>query len=240
MSAATKRLRWQQLSCLLVLAGGLWAAAAGAAPDANDWPWLGRYRADNGAFAARQPGRVVFMGDSITEGWTALAPGKAMPGLRVNRGISGQTTGQMLLRFRQDVIELQPALVTILAGTNDFAENTGPARQEDVQNNIASMAELARAHGIPVMLVSVLPARKYWWRPGIDPADRITTLNRWLQEYARRQGMAYLDLYTLLVDEQRDLRRTYSDDGVHPNAAGYRLMTDAMEAAIPAAQGSAR
>lgn len=203
-----------------------------------DWPQLGRYQAENAALppAVAATKRVVFFGDSITEGWGRTGSQTFFPGKPyVNRGIAGQTTAQMLLRLRQDVIDLKPAVVVILAGTNDIAGNTGPATLEMIQDNLASMAELARANGIQVVLASVLPASDYPWKPGLDPAPKIRALNAWIQRYARASGAVYLDEYTALDDGAGGLSRQVSADGVHPNAAGYAIMRPLAEQAVQAA-----
>ena len=203
----------------------------------GDWADLARYREANARLGPPRPGeqRVVFMGNSITEGFAAhfatLFPGRPF----VGRGISGQTTPQMLVRFRQDVIALRPAVVVILGGTNDIAGNTGPASLEMIQDNLASMAELARAHGIRVVLASVLPAAAYRWRPGLEPAPRIADLNAWLRRYAMTQGFVYVDYHTEMADERQGMRASLSDDGVHPNAAGFRVMAPLTAQAIAAA-----
>jgi lysophospholipase L1-like esterase len=201
----------------------------------NDWAYLQRYRAANAELAPPAPGenRVVFMGNSITEGWNryfpAMFPGKPY----VNRGISGQTTPQMLVRFRQDVVALQPRLVVILAGTNDIAGNTGPATLEMIQHNFASMAEIARANGIRVVLSSTLPVYDYPWRPGLEPAPKIIDLNRWLRDYAaQHDGVFYLDYHSAMADQRQGLPRELAADGVHPTEAGYRIMADLVERAI--------
>ena len=179
--------------------------------------------------------RVVFMGNSIIEMWTpyfaTMFPGKPY----IGRGISGQTTPQMLVRFRQDVIALQPKVVVILAGTNDIAGNTGPATLEMIENNLASMAELAKANGIRVVLASVLPAYSYSWKPGVQPAPIIVALNSWIREYAREHGAVYLDFHSVMADERLGLRKELSADGVHPNEAGFRVMAPLAESAIRAA-----
>jgi len=177
--------------------------------------------------------RVVFMGNSITEMWAkhfaSLFPGK----LYINRGIGGQTTPQMLVRFKQDVVALKPKVVVILAGTNDIAGNTGPATLEMIENNIASMAEIAKANGIRVVLASVLPVYSYSWRPEIqNPADTIIALNAWMREYAGSHGEVYLDLHSAMKDERNGMRKEITTDGVHVNEAGYRLMAPLTEAAI--------
>ena len=205
----------------------------------TDWPHLARYRDDNARLGAPAAGerRVVFMGNSITEGWAAHFPAMFPGRPYVGRGISGQTTPQMLVRFRQDVIALRPAAVVILAGTNDLAGNTGPASLEAIEDNIASMVDLARAHGIRVVLASVLPALDYPWRPGLAPAPRIVALNARLREYAARHGAVFLDLHAAMRDARDGLRAGLSDDGVHPNAAGYALMSPLAERAIAEALG---
>lgn len=195
---------------------------------------LGRYRTLNAELEAPRPGeqRVVFMGNSITEAWAgyfaAQFPGKPY----VGRGISGQTTAQMLLRFRQDVVALQPAAVVILAGTNDIAGNTGPVTLPMIQNNLAAMTELAQANGIRVVLCAVLPVFDYPWKPGLEPAPKIVALNAWLREYAARRGAVFVDVHTPMADARQGLRAEYGSDGVHPNEAGYRVMAPLVEAGI--------
>ena len=192
-----------------------------------DWPQLERYRADNRRLGAPKPGeqRVVFYGDSITDAWgrapgTTFFPGKPF----VNRGISGQTTAQMVVRFRQDVIDLHPAAVVILAGTNDIAGNTGLATLPMIEDNFRSMTELAEAHGIRVILASVLPTTDYPWHPGLEPAGRIRALNAWLKSYAAAHGAVYLDYYDALVNAQGGMDDKLAADGVHPTPAGYAIM----------------
>lgn len=200
----------------------------------NDWPDLARYREANAALPPPAPGenRVVFMGNSITQGWAqhfeTMFPGKPY----IGRGISGQTTPQMLVRFRQDVIDLDPAVVVILAGTNDIAGNTGPATDEMIQGNLASMAELARANGIRVVLSSILPASDYRWRPGLEPGPRIVRINEWLREYARENGFVYLDYHSAMADDALGLPPELAYDGVHPTEEGFRVMAGLAEEAI--------
>lgn len=199
----------------------------------NDWAFLERYRQENAEVAARRDtNRVVFMGNSITEVWArhfaAMFPGKPYLG----RGISGQTTPQMLVRFRQDVIALRPKVVVILAGTNDLAGNTGPMTLEMIQDNLASMVELAKANGIRVVLSSVLPVYDYPWRRGLEPAGKIVALNAWMNDYAARNGVVYLDYHTAMADERQGLKAELTYDGVHPNEAGYRVMAPLAERAI--------
>lgn len=192
-----------------------------------DWAQLAHYRAENAQLAAPAPGtrRVVFFGDSITESWGRAAGTRFFPGRPyLNRGISGQTTAQMLVRFRQDVIDLHPAAVVILAGTNDIAGNTGIATQAMIEDNLRSMAELAKANGIRVILASVLPVSDYPWRPGLRPADKVRRLNAWIVQYAHAIGATYLDYYAALADAQGGMDRRFAEDGVHPSAAGYAVM----------------
>jgi lysophospholipase L1-like esterase len=207
------------------------------AADINDLAQLGHYRGANAALAApaaREP-RVVFMGDSIVEGWSRFDPEYFSDGTRINRGIAGQTTSQMLVRFRADVIALRPKVVVILAGTNDIAGNAGPITEPEIVGNIASMAELARAHGIRVVLVSALPANRFYWNPAIRPAARIVALNRLLAAYAKQHGHGWVDLHQLLSDANQGLKRGFGEDGVHPNAVAYRAMRQPVEEAIVAA-----
>lgn len=196
----------------------------------SDFGWLGRYRDANAQVTG--PVDVVFMGDSITQGWFDMVPAFFTPG-RLGRGIGGQTTTQMLLRFRQDVIDLHPKAVQIMAGTNDIAGNTGPMTAEQTQANLMSMAELARAHGIRVILASIPPADHFPWRPGLDTAPKIAALNAWMKDYAARTGATYADYWSALHDGQA-LRASLTYDGVHPNKAGYAAMAPVAEAAIRA------
>jgi lysophospholipase L1-like esterase len=202
----------------------------------DDYGQLARYRDANTALGAPKPGenRVVFFGDSITDIWKLADsfPGKPY----VNRGIGGQTTPQMLVRFRQDVIDLQPKVVVILAGTNDIAGNTGPMRNEDIEANYASFAELARVHGIKVVYSSVLPVHNYTERSkdffAQRPPARILALNTWLKDYCGRNDFIYLDYFSAMVDDKGLLKKDLADDGLHPNAAGFKLMAPIAEAAI--------
>jgi len=207
----------------------------------NDWAFLAKFRDANKLLAPPSPSetRVVFMGDSITEGWgmkaTATTParGEFFPGKPyVNRGISGQTTPQMLVRFRQDVILLKPKVVVILAGTNDIAENTGKETLEEIGNNIASMNDLARANGIRVVLCSVLPASDFHWHRGLEPAPKIKAMNAWMRDYAAKNGAVYVDYYSSMANREGGLKAELSPDGVHPNKAGYDLMAPLAEAGI--------
>lgn len=175
--------------------------------------------------------RVVFMGDSITEGWNLETSFPGRP--YINRGISGQTSSQMLLRFRQDVIDLQPKVVLILAGTNDLAENTGPVTLEQVEGNLMSMAQLARANRIRVVLCSVLPTIHYWWHPELsDPTPRIAALNKWMESYASKRRYLYVDYYSAMKDPAGGLPKNLSKDGVHPSPAGYAVMAPLAQSGI--------
>lgn len=198
----------------------------------TDFPWLARFKDEDSKLGPPAAGekRVVFMGDSITEGWplNESFPGKPY----INRGISGQTTPQMLVRFRQDVIDLQPKVVVILGGTNDIAGNTGPETLEEIEENLASMADLAHANGIRVVLCSILPAFDYPWEPGLTPAPKIDLINAWLRGYAMAKGYVYVDYHSAMKDAQDGLPKTLSLDGVHPNAAGHAIMAPLVEAGI--------
>jgi lysophospholipase L1-like esterase len=212
----------------------------------SDWPNLARYREANRALPAPAAGenRVVFMGDSITDAWPQPRFGAFFPGKPyIGRGISGQTTPQMLIRFRPDVIALKPKAVVILAGTNDIAGNTGPMTDEQIEGNLASMAELAKANGIRVIFSSILPVSEYHVRPGDTappqttrrPMARITALNAWMKDYAAANGHVYLDYFAAMTDAKGLLRAELSEDDLHPNAAGYAIMAPLAEAAIQAA-----
>jgi len=249
------------LSAMLLFCGLAWtqtppptpAAAPAAAPDEvtrlrtqlersqrvlKDWPNLARYRDDNASLAPPAPGasRVVFMGDSITDGW-GRRYGKFFEGKPyVNRGISGQTTPQMLIRFRPDVIALKPQVVVILAGTNDIAGNTGPMTLDAIEDNLVSMAELAKANSIRVVLASVMPVCDYIRPQTVQrPPEKIIALNAWMKDYAAKNNHVYLDYYSAMLDDKQMLRQEITDDGLHPNAAGYEIMTPLAEKAIAAA-----
>ncbi len=201
---------------------------------AQDWPNLNKYQNENALLntvpAAKK--RIVFMGDSITEFWTNIDPEYFLGKPYINRGISGQTSPQMLVRFRADVIALKPSAVVILAGINDIAGNTGPSTLEMIRDNIFSMAELAKANQIKVILCSVLPAFDFPWNPNQNPAEKIITLNKMIQNYANAHAIEYLDYYSAMVDKRKGLQACYSNDGVHPNKAGYQVMAPLAQAAI--------
>ena len=198
----------------------------------EDWPWLGKFRDADAALPPPAPNenRVVFMGDSITEGWHLDVSFLGKP--YINRGISGQTTPQMVLRFRQDVIDLQPKVVIILAGTNDIAGNTGPETPEQIEENLASMADLATANHIRVVLCSITPAFDYPWKPGLTPAPKIDAINAWLKGYALVKGYVYVDYHSAMKDKQDGLPPSLSHDGVHPLPAGYAVMAPLAEEGI--------
>jgi lysophospholipase L1-like esterase len=202
-----------------------------------DWANLARFRDANAKVPppAHDEDRVVFMGNSITEGWqqyfAAMFPNKPY----INRGIGGQTTPQMLVRFHPDVVALKPKVVVILAGTNDIAGNTGPSSLEMIEDNLAAMEEIARANGIKVVLSSVLPVYDYPWKPGLEPAPKIIALNTWMKEYAARHGAIYLDYHSAMSDSRGGMRDELASDGVHPTEAGYRVMAPLVEKAIQAA-----
>ena len=204
----------------------------------TDWAYLGKYREANAKLPPPAKGeqRIVFMGDSITEGWGKNPVGNVgefFPGKPyVNRGISGQTTPQMLVRLRPDVIDLQPFAMVLLAGINDIAENTGPMPLSDTEGNIQSMVELARAHGIRVILCGLTPAKSFLWRPSINPAPKVLEFNSWIKSYAAAEHIPFVDYYSLLVDSTGAFPSDLSYDGVHPTAKGYSLMQTAVEKAI--------
>jgi lysophospholipase L1-like esterase len=189
----------------------------------QDWANLARYREENTKLGLPRTcdTRVVFMGNSITEGWIKQVPHFFANGMYINLGISGQTTPQMLVRFRQDVIHLYPKVVVILAGINDIAGNTGPSTLEMIEDNLYSMTELAQAHGIQVVLCSVLPALDFPWRPGMEPALKVVDLNKRIKDY-----------FSAMADENTGLPKKLSEDGVHPNKAGYAIMAPLVEKAI--------
>jgi lysophospholipase L1-like esterase len=183
-----------------------------------------KYAAENQALKNTQGRRIVFMGDSITELWKVLDGNLFSSNNYINRGISGQTTPQMLLRFREDVIDLHPEIVVIQGGINDIAQNSGPIPLEDTFGNIVSMAELARSNEIRVVLCSVLPAGDIPWRTGLLPADKIIRLNGMIKTYAEKHKLVYVDYYSKMKDKNSGLKEAYSEDGVHPNFEGYKIM----------------
>jgi len=201
---------------------------------AQEFANFSRYAEANALLSPPERGmmRVVFMGDSITEGWSPSTPQFFEGKPYVNRGISGQTTPQMLIRFRPDVIDLHPAAVVILAGTNDIAENTGPTTAEAITGNIASMAELARANNIAVIICSVLPAFDYPWRAGLSPNTKIPLLNKHLKAYADANDFMYLDYFSEMNDGKNGMIEAYTTDGVHLTSQGYEVMGSMAEEAL--------
>jgi lysophospholipase L1-like esterase len=202
---------------------------------AQDWANLGKYESENKMVQPKKSGekRVVLMGDSITEFWLKIQPDFfSNKPYYIGRGISGQTTPQMLVRFRQDVINLQPDVVVILAGVNDIAGNTGPTTNEKIVGNIISMIELAHANKIKVILCSVLPAVNFNWRPNDKAAETIIQLNQLIQSYAKQQDIPYVDYHTAMADAKNGLPKEFSEDGVHPNLKGYQTMSPLLEKAI--------
>lgn len=200
----------------------------------QDWANLNRYKLENENLNLPEPGenRIVFIGNSITEGWSLHHPEFFIGKPYINRGIGGQTTPQMLIRFRQDVIDLKPKVVVILAGTNDIAGNTGPMTLEMTTNNIISMSEIAQANGINVIISSILPAYDYSWKPGLNPDKKIPKLNEMLKQYADINGIVYLDYFKHMSNEKNGLIKEYGADGVHPNKIGYKIMEPLVEEAI--------
>jgi lysophospholipase L1-like esterase len=210
----------------------------------NDWADLEHFRAANAKLppAAADKPRVVLMGDSITEGWrwTVEPEGPEMGSFfsgksYINRGISGQTTPQILVRFRQDVIDLHPAVVVILAGTNDISNDPRESTLQTIESNLATMSELARLHGIRVVLASMLPTADYPWRPGLQPVPKIVAVNQWLRNYAAANHHLYLDMYSPLATHKGALRADLTLDGVHPNFAGYEIMAPLLQQSVDAA-----
>jgi lysophospholipase L1-like esterase len=210
----------------------------------DDFGELKRYREADVALAASAPSenRVIFIGDSITDYWKLADYFPSRPYAVVNRGIDGQTTPQMLVRFRQDVIDLHPKVLVVLAGTNDVAGVTGRTRNEDIEANYASMAEVARAHKIHLVFSSLLPVYNYTEEAkesfALRPAERILALNRWLKDYCSKNGLVYLDYFSALVDDRGMMKRDLSDDGLHPNVAGYKVMAPLAEKAVARAIAS--
>ncbi|MFM7222955.1 MAG: SGNH/GDSL hydrolase family protein [Bacteroidota bacterium] len=200
----------------------------------SDWANFKKYAAQNAEVPPKQKGekRVVFLGNSIFEGWLRLRPEFFAGKPYYDRGISGQTTPQMLLRFHEDVLNLQPDVLVLKAGINDIAQNTGPYDQQRTLNNIQSIAQLARANGIKIIICSVLPAKDFKWRPGLEPADKVIALNAAIKAFAEEHKFFYLDLYSAVVDENKGMKAEYADDGVHPTVEGYKVLEPLVEAAI--------
>ena len=199
-----------------------------------DWPNLKKYRQENHDLSStvNSGKRIVFMGDSITEGWSGLYPDFFENKDHINRGISGQTTPQMLIRFKPDVIDLSPSTVVILAGTNDIAENTGPSNVKMITDNIFSMADLASAHKIDIILCSVLPVYEYTWKKILDVPSYISGVNTMLKDYCTDKSLRYIDYFSAMANEKKGLGEDLSEDGVHPNEKGYKIMSRVAESIL--------
>ena len=200
----------------------------------TDWANISKYSKENQSLPvpAKNEKRIVFMGNSITEGWKTNDPEFFSKNNYINRGIGGQTTSQMLIRFRPDVIALKPKLVVVLAGINDIAQNNGPIELNDIFGNIISMAELAKANNIKVILSSVLPAKNFPWKKGLEPADKVIQLNALLEKYASDNKITFVNYYQKMVDSEKGLNQEYTNDGVHPTLAGYKAMEPLLLEAI--------
>lgn len=201
---------------------------------AQDWANLAKYETQNNQLPSKQSGekRIVLMGDSITEFWSQIQPDFFANTSYINRGISGQTTPQMLIRFRPDVLDLHPDVVVILAGVNDIAGNTGPTTNDAIFGNIISMVELAKANAIKVILCSVLPANNFYWRPNEKAAETIIQLNQLIQSYAKEHDIPYVDYHSAMADAKNGLPKEFSEDSVHPNLKGYQTMQPLLEKAV--------
>ena len=199
-----------------------------------DWANFRKYAEQNKAVPARIKGekRVVFLGNSIFEGWIRLRPEFFAGKPYYDRGISGQTTPQMLLRFYEDVLALDPDVLVLKAGINDIAQNTGPYNPLQTLNNIKAIAQLARVNNIKVILCSVLPASDFRWRPGLEPGDKVIALNNAIRDFAKTEGFYYLDLYSAVVDDKKGMKAEYANDGVHPTVEGYKVLEPLVEDAI--------
>ena len=195
---------------------------------------LNKYKEENSSLGLPKQGenRIVFMGNSITEDWKSLSPNFFLDNNYVNRGIGGETSTQMLLRFRSDVINLKPSAVVILAGINDIAENQGPISIPDIARNIFFMSQLANENNIKVILCSVLPAYDFPWRPGLNPKDKVISLNDLIQKHAQEKSFEYVDYFSSMVDERKGLIKEYGNDEVHPNLEGYRVMESIIQKSI--------
>ena len=202
--------------------------------NAQDWANMKRYRAENALLSAplNAENRVVFMGNSITQGWKETHPDFFSSNPYICRGIGGQTTPQMLIRFKQDVVALQPSVVVILAGTNDIAGNTGPSSLEMIMDNLSSMVEIATANKIKVVMSSVLPAYDYPWRKGLEPNILIPKLNEMIKSYCEKNDLVYLDYFSVMNDGNNGLRAELTTDGVHCTIEGYKIMESMVKPAI--------
>jgi len=215
---------------LMLMISGLFSTST----EAQDWANFGRYEQENSTVKPplKKNIKVIFMGNSIFDNWRIYDNEYFTNNSYLNRGISGQVTSQMLIRFRPDVIRLQPKIVVILAGTNDIAQNQGPISIDKIAGNIFSMIELAKANNIKVVLCSTLPSNSYSWHPDIKPAEKIVKLNVMLKEYAKENKITYIDLYSLMVDKNKGMRKDLGKDTVHPNKKGYKIMGGEIDKAI--------
>jgi lysophospholipase L1-like esterase len=226
-----------KIKCLLVLgifSASLLQAQSKINENWADWANFKKYAEQNKAVPARVKGekRVVFLGNSIFEGWLRLRPEFFAGKPYYDRGISGQTTPQMLLRFYEDVLALDPEVMVLKAGINDIAQNSGPYNPLQTLNNIKAIAQLARANDIKVILCSVLPASDFRWRPGLEPGDKVIALNNAIRDFAKTEGFYYLDLYSSVVDDKKGMKAEYANDGVHPTVEGYKVLEPLVEDAI--------
>ena len=226
-----------KIKCLLVLgifSASLLQAQSKINENWADWANFKKYAEQNKAVPARVKGekRVVFLGNSIFEGWLRLRPEFFAGKPYYDRGISGQTTPQMLLRFYEDVLALDPEVMVLKAGINDIAQNSGPYNPLQTLNNIKAIAQLARANGIKVILCSVLPASDFRWRPGLEPGDKVIALNNAIRDFAKTESFYYLDLYSSVVDDKKGMKAEYANDGVHPTVEGYKVLEPLVEDAI--------
>jgi lysophospholipase L1-like esterase len=226
-----------KIKCLLVLgifSASLLQAQSKINENWADWANFKKYAEQNKAVPARVKGekRVVFLGNSIFEGWLRLRPEFFAGKSYYDRGISGQTTPQMLLRFYEDVLALDPDVMVLKAGINDIAQNSGPYNPLQTLNNIKAIAQLARANGIKVILCSVLPASDFRWRPGLEPGDKVIALNNAIRDFSKTEGFYYLDLYSSVVDDKKGMKAEYANDGVHPTVEGYKVLEPLVEDAI--------
>lgn len=226
-----------KIKCLLVLGiftTSLLHAQSKINDNWADWANFRKYAEQNKTVPARIKGekRVVFLGNSIFEGWMRLRPEFFAGKPYYDRGISGQTTPQMLLRFYEDVLALDPDVLVLKAGINDIAQNAGPYNPLQTLNNIKAIAQLARVNSIKVILCSVLPASDFRWRPGLEPGDKVIALNNAIRDFAKTEGFYYLDLYSAVVDDKKGMKAEYANDGVHPTVEGYRVLEPLVESAI--------
>lgn len=200
------------------------------AASAQDWPNFGRYRADNEKIKQNKTKvAAIFMGDSITDFWINSSSSFFSDNNYVDRGISGQTSPQMLVRFRADVLDLKPKAVVILCGTNDIAGNTGPSTLQMIEDNIMSMAQLAKANKIKVLLCSVTPSNKFGWKPDLKPADDIIALNQWIANYAKENHFTFVNYHSALSNDEKGMKAEYAKDGVHPTKEGYAVMESVVQ-----------